>query len=261
MNNTNYHLLKPSPWPLTLSISTGIFAIGFIGWNHNYKWGGITALLGITLISIIFSVWSRDTLRESLYLGMHSFTVKKGAMFGFIIFMISETFFFSAFIWAYFYIALNPTVHIGGLWPPLGIKAIDPWTVPLFNTIVLLSSGATVTWSHNAFISEDRKNALQSLLLTIGLGWTFSLLQYWEYKESSFTLSDSAYGTVFFSTLSLHALHIWIGSIWLMVCWIRLFNYQITNLNHLIFEGALLFWHIVDVIWIILFVFYYVWAR
>lgn len=260
MNNTCYHILKPSPWPITLALATFIWAIGFIGWNHNIKWGGITTLIGGISITTIFTIWCRDTLRESLYLGMHTVTAKTGAMLGFYIFMISETFFFATFILVYFYTALNPTVHIGTIWPPLGIQIINPWSIPLLNTIILLTSGATVTWSHNSLLAKARKPAILGLLFTIVLGGLFSIFQLIEYWESSITLSDSVYGAVFFSTLSLHAIHIWIGVIWLIACGIRLWQYKISSKHHLIMEGALLFWHIVDAIWIILFIFYYVWV-
>ena len=260
MNRTPYHLLKPSPWPLTFSLSAFVGAIGFVALNHQYQFGKSTLLVGSLSLVAVFSLWCRDTFRESLNLGMHTVLTKTGASSGFVTFMISETFFFAAFIWSFFYTALSPTVHIGALWPPLSISPVFPWTIPFLNTIILLSSGATITWAHNSILANNRQQAIWGLFWTILLGSLFSLLQALEYHFSPFTLSDSSFGTVMYTTLTLHAFHIWIGVIWLTICFTRLVHYKLNSLFHQIVEGALLFWHIIDAIWIILFLFFYVWV-
>jgi cytochrome c oxidase subunit 3 len=259
MNRTNFNLVKPSPWPFTISWSALIFAIGFISRNHYYLLGGVTTLLGFIGLSCILRLWCRDLNRESVQLGYYSFQTKKGLSTGFIVYMISETFFFVSFIWSYFYISLDPSVRTGGIWPPFGISGIYPWSVPLLNTFVLLSSGATLTWSHNALLAGNRHQSIIGLIATILLGVLFSFIQASEYYDAKFTLSDSAFGTLVFSTLTLHGLHVRMGLIWLSLSLRRLVNYTL-SIKNLLIESAIIFRHIIDIIRIILFIFYYVWA-
>ena len=139
-------------------------------------------------------------LVESTYLGCHTLEVQKGLIIGFILFIISEVFAFLSVFWAFFHSSLSPAIEIGSSWPPQGISALDPFAIPLLNTFLLLSSGAFITWGHHALIQGDRKSAIIGTFLTIVLAVVFTALQYYEYTEGAFSISDSVFGTVFFAS-------------------------------------------------------------
>src|SRR3954471_22602781 len=123
----------------------------------------------------------------------------------------------------------------------MGIESLNPFEVPLLNTILLLSSGATVTYSHHSLIAGDRKGALFGLILTILLAVIFTLLQVYEYYNAAFTISDGVYGSTFYMTTGLHGIHVIVGTIFLLVCLIRLINYHFTDSHHIGFESAILY--------------------
>ena len=129
-------------------------------------------------------------------------------------------------------------MEIGCNWPPLGINPLDPFSVPLLNTTILLSSGATVTWAHHSIVSGDRNEALTGLLCTVILGIIFTCLQAFEYVEAPFSIADSVYGSVFFIATGFHGFHVIVGTIFLFVCLIRLNNFHFTRTHHLGFEAA-----------------------
>lgn len=260
MNLTHHHVLKPSPWPIKASFGGFSLAIGYISWIHGYQWGGTLALLGLIYIIWIFNLWTRDILRESLHLGLHTENAKNGATNGFILFMVSEIFFFGGFIWSYLYTALAPSIHFGAIWPPIGIEAVAPNSIPLLNTVILLTSAATATWAHNAVLAGVQEDAWVGLLLTVLLGAVFSALQGIEYFQAPYTFTDSCYGSVFFATVSLHGLHVIVGALFLWICKQRIQKQTFTANHHISLECALIMWHIVDVIWLIVFTIYYAWA-
>jgi len=177
-----------------------------------------------------------------------------------ILFIVSEICFFVAFFWAYFHSSLTPAVELGAIWPPKGIAILNPWNVPLLNTVLLLSSGATVTWAHFAIIANNRREAILALCLTILFAIIFTALQGYEYYEAAFTIADGVYGSTFFMATGFHGFHVIIGTIFLTVSLIRLIKYHLTNLHHFGFEAAAWYWHFVDVVWLILFVSIYWWG-
>ena len=142
----------------------------------------------------------------------------------------------------------------------MGITPLDPFAIPLLNTILLLSSGAFVTYGHHALIQGDRKGAILGCFYTIILAILFTGLQYFEYAEAGFTFADSIYGTVFFASTGLHGLHVIVGTIFICVGFARLILYHLTSDHHLGFEAAILYWHFVDVVWLFLFVSIYWWG-
>lgn len=215
--------------------------------------------LGLIISSMI--VWWRDVIREATFEGQHTLEVQRGLKEGMILFIVSEAMLFFAFFWAYFHSSLSPSVELGAIWPPTGIEVLNPWHVPLLNTAILLSSGATVTWAHHALIARrSRAETIQGLGLTIFLGLIFTGLQGMEYYEASFTIADSVYGATFYSTTGLHGIHVIIGTLFLTVCFFRLLNYHYTTNHHLGLEAAILYWHFVDYVWLLVFICYYVWA-
>jgi len=164
------------------------------------------------------------------------------------------------FFGLFFHSSLNPTPEIGGVWPPVGIECLDPWGVPFLNTIVLLTSGATVTWAHHAIVAGSRKESLISLFITILFAIFFTILQGFEYIEAPFTISDGVYGSVFFLITGFHGFHVFIGTCFLAVCLGRHYCYHFTRQHHFGFEAASWYWHFVDVIWLLVFVVIYWWG-
>lgn len=263
INNTHkhpYHLVDPSPWPFVISFGCFFFTFGIAMYFHNYIGSLFLIFLGFLIIIFTMYTWFRDIVREAVYEGQHTKQVQLGLRNGMLLFIFSELLFFISFFWAFFHSSLAPTPEIGTLWPPLGIETINAWGVPLLNTIILLSSGATITWAHHAIVFGDRKNAIFSLILTISLAIFFTFIQAYEYFEASFSISDSIYGTTFFLLTGFHGLHVIIGTIFIVVSLFRLLNHHFTKQHHFGFEAAAWYWHFVDVVWLFLFVAIYWWG-
>lgn len=253
-----YHMVNPSPWPLTGALSALLITSGLAIWFH---YNSILLLtLGITTNLLTIYQWWRDIIRESTFQGHHTPVVQKGLRYGIILFIISEVFFFAGFFWAFYHSSLAPTPELGGCWPPTGIIPLNPLEVPLLNTSVLLASGVSITWAHHSLIEGNRKHMLQALFITISLGVYFTLLQASEYYETSFTISDGVYGSTFFIATGFHGLHVIIGSTFLIVCFLRQLKYHFTSSHHFGFEAAAWYWHFVDVVWLFLYVSIYWWG-
>jgi len=227
---------------------------------HGYSGNQFMILTGFLIIILTMYTWFRDITREAVYEGQHTKQVQSGIKNGTLLFIFSEIMFFFSFFWAFFHSSLAPTPEIGALWPPLGIQTINPWGIPLLNTIILLTSGATITWAHHAFSLGDKENVLKGLFLTIGLAFLFTSIQVYEYLEATFFISDSIYGTTFFLLTGFHGFHVLIGTIFIIVTTIRLINNHYTKQHHFGFEGAAWYWHFVDVVWLFLFVAVYWWG-
>ena len=255
-----YHLVEPSPWPILSSFSLLTMMLGAVMYFHGFAYGGWFLTLGFTLTSSAMLLWFRDVITEATYLGHHTIEVQKGLSIGIILFIISEIFAFLSVFWAFFHSSLSPAIEIGGSWPPLGITPLDPFAIPLLNTILLLSSGAFVTYGHHALIAGNRKGAILGTFLTIVFAVIFTALQYYEYSEASFTMSDSVYGTVFYASTGLHGLHVIVGTIFITVGFLRLVKYHLTDTHHQGHEAGILYWHFVDVVWLFLFIAVYYWG-
>ena len=147
-----YHLVDPSPWPIFSSFAAFLTTTGGVLYMHAYSGGGLMLSFGFAMILYSMFVWWRDIVREATFEGHHTQKVQLGLRYGVILFIVSEVMFFVAFFWAFFHSSLAPTVEIGAVWPPKGIQVLDPWQIPFLNTIILLSSGAAVTWAHHAII-------------------------------------------------------------------------------------------------------------
>jgi len=253
-----YHLVDISPWPLTGSIRAIIITTGLVKWFHHFNMDLLLLGLLTTLLTMI--QWWRDIVREGTYQGLHTTKVIKGLQWGIILFITSEVLFFFSFFWAFFHRRLAPAPELGNNWPPVGIQPFNPLQIPLLNTIVLLTSGATITWSHHAILEGDHSSATQSLFLTVLLGAYFTGLQTLEYFEAPFSIADSVYGTTFFVATGFHGLHVIIGSTFLLVCLYRLVSYHFSSAHHLGFEAAAWYWHFVDVVWLFLYISIYWWG-
>jgi len=255
-----WHLVDPSPWPYVGSI--GVFGLtsGGVMYYHNFIGGGLLVTASLSLILIVMIVWWRDVIREASYQGHHTLAVQKGLRIGMILFILSEVMFFISFFWAFFHSSLGADISLGAVWPPVGIEILNPFEVPLLNTAILLSSGASVTWSHNSIIAGDRKNTILALIITVILGLIFTALQAIEYYEASFTIADSIYGSTFYVATGFHGLHVIIGTTFLSVCLWRIIANQLTRFHHNGFEAAIWYWHFVDYVWIFLFISIYWWG-
>ncbi len=260
MRKHPYHLVDPSPWPIFASLATFVTTIGGVMYMHAYIGGASVLCFGLIMIIYSMFVWWRDVIRESTFQGHHTAAVQLGLRYGMILFIISEIMFFLAFFWAFFHSSLAPTVEIGAIWPPKGIQVLNPWEIPFLNTLILLSSGAAVTWAHHAILAGQRQQAILGLSITILLAFIFTGFQAYEYLEAPFTIADGIYGSTFYLSTGFHGLHVIIGSIFLTVCLYRLINYHFTKSHHFGFEAAAWYWHMVDVIWLFLFVCVYYWG-
>ncbi len=299
----DYHLIPPSPWPVLSGIACLIWGVGMVtffaglvertGDNPIMEFflskgldtiqgregaggGWIILLFGSLMAAYVMYGWWRDVARESEG-GDHTPVVDIGLRYGMIMFIMQEAMFFVGWFWMFFELGLfhkvrakwNPdiTENAAGYesWPPPGIETIDPWHLPLINTLILLLSGTTVTWAHHALVHGDRKAAKWGLFLTVVLGIAFTGFQgieYWEAfihrDDESFWLSTNVYGSAFFLATGFHGLHVLIGTIFLLVCWGRLMKGGFTPEKHFGLEAAAWYWHFVDVVWLFLFAFVYV---
>ena len=255
-----YHLVDSSPWPLFASFSAFVATVGGVMYMHAYDGGGTLLSLGVTMILYSMFVWWRDVVREATFQGIHTSAVQLGLRYGTLLFIVSEIMFFLAFFWAFFHSSLAPTQEIGAVWPPKGILVLNPWEIPFLNTIILLSSGAAVTWAHHAILTSHRSQALSGLVITVVLAFIFTAFQGLEYVTAPFNISDGIYGSCFFLATGFHGFHVIIGTIFLLVCLIRLFGQHFTKNHHFGFEAAAWYWHMVDVVWLFLFVCVYYWG-
>jgi cytochrome c oxidase subunit 3 len=180
---------------------------------------------------------------------------------GILWFISSEIWFFISFFWAFFHFSLSPRLEIGRVWPPLNVEALGPFAVPLLNTVVLVSSGVSFTWSHHRILRGNLWEAKLRLLATILLGLYFTILQLFEYKTRVFGFNDSIYGRIFFLATGFHGCHVIIGTFLLRLCFYRLNINHFSSTHHVGLELRGWYWHFVDVVWLFLFCCVYWWGR
>jgi len=242
--------------------------------------GWFFLVVGSLFAAYVMFGWWRDVARESAA-GDHTPVVDIGLRYGMIMFIMQEAMFFVGWFWMFFELGLfhkarakwNTDIleNAAGYesWPPPNIETINAWHLPLMNTLVLLLSGTTVTWAHHALIHGNRKHAKWGLALTVLLGILFTGLQGIEYMEAfahrdldgaggSFWLSTNVYGSAFFLATGFHGLHVLIGTIFLLVCYLRMVRGGMKQEKHFGLEAAAWYWHFVDVVWLFLFAFVYV---
>nr|YP_010934984.1 cytochrome c oxidase subunit III [Ornithodoros improvisus]WKW52632.1 cytochrome c oxidase subunit III [Ornithodoros improvisus] len=253
-----FHIVDKSPWPMTGSIAALTFMIGMINMLHFKIMITLFIAISITILTMI--QWWRDICREASFQGNHTKVVLFNMKWGMLLFIISEIFFFMSFFWAFFHSSLAPNIEIGVQWPPTNIIPFNPFSIPLLNTTILLSSGISVTWSHHSILFKKYQESFLSLLITIILGCSFTILQSWEYMQAPFSMSDSIYGSTFFMATGFHGLHVLIGTTFLATMLIRIHLNQMSNKHHFGFEASAWYWHFVDVVWLFLYTFVYWWT-
>jgi len=253
-----WHLVDPSPWPVVGAFSAGALTAGTVLYLH----GGGFWLLIVGLLGVLstFFFWFRDVVMEATFQGHHTGPVQISMRYGMVLFIASEVMFFAAWFWAFFNASLFPPPSINGVWPPPGVVPFSPWQLPFLNTLILLTSGVTVTWAHHALIEGNRKQLLQGLGLTILLGLTFTGVQSYEYGHAAFGFKDGIYSTTFYMATGFHGFHVIVGTIFLIVCFFRAKQGHFKPEHHFGFEAAAWYWHFVDVVWLFLFTCIYWWG-
>ncbi|HKT52816.1 MAG TPA: cytochrome c oxidase subunit 3 [Caulobacteraceae bacterium] len=275
----DYHLVKPSAWPLVGSISATVMAIGLVVWMkglfglEKHTWWVFA--LGLAGVLVTMAEWWRDVVLEANE-GDHTPVVSIGLRYGMMLFIASEVMFFVAWFWIFFEMALfhhqrtlssiDEVRTAWAVWPPAGVAPLEPFHLPLVNTLTLLLSGTTVTWAHHALQHGDRRGAKIGLALTIALGLLFTSIQAYEYRHilmdqlffSPAAANSGLFGSAFFMATGFHGFHVIVGTIFLTVCLARLMGGGFTPTQHFGFEAAAWYWHFVDVVWLFLFSFVYV---
>lgn len=243
-------------------MSGSLFSLTFTTGLGMHYFEQASSLLYISIFTLLFSFffWFRDITNEATYLGDHTSAVQRGLNYGILLFIVSEALFFLAIFWAYFHNGLTPTVELGTLWPPTGLEPVNPFELPLLNTVILLSSGATITLAHHSLIRGQRSFSLYGSIATVILAILFTAFQAVEYSVSSFTMSDSIYGSCFFFGTGFHGLHVIIGTLFLAIGLWRIYAYHLTDHHHIGFETGILYWHFVDIVWLILYFSIYYWG-
>jgi len=233
-----FHLVTPSSLPFLTSLSLLILVVNFVFYLHQEYffsyYNSNFLILSALLLTLVISFWFKNIILEK-FLNFHTNAVVQGLKLGFALFIVSEILFFFGFFWAYFYNALSPSIWIGGIWPPFAIEAFNPFSLPLANTGLLLSSGVTVTASHMFMEIFEFKKAKKNLLITLFFACFFVYVQRYEFINAPFSLSDGIYGSTFYMITGLHGAHVIGGTIFLTVCYIRyklptLSFFEITNL-------------------------------
>ena len=254
----DYHMVEPSPWPAFGMVSAGLLAGGAVMFLH-----GLTPwvmIVGVLFTLYTMFVWWRDVIREGTFEGHHRPVVQLGLRYGMALFIASEVAFFLAWFWAYFNASLFPSEAIGGVWPPVGIETFEAWDVPFLNTLILLTSGTTVTWAHHALREGNQRGLILGLWFTVILGICFTGLQALEYSEAAFSFRGGIYGSTFFMATGFHGFHVIVGTIFLSVCLVRAYKGHFKPEHHFGLEAAAWYWHFVDVVWLFLFCSIYWWG-
>ena len=282
-----YYVPHKSRWPIIAVIGMFLFMAGAANWLNGHDLSGkiVLTLGALTIIGMMFG-WFGNVIRESMK-GTFNSQVDTSFRMGMMWFIISEVFFFAAFFGGLFYIRTFVVPWLGGIgdkgvitnayiwqgfsatWPTNGPLAVggsfvdgSPWGIPLLNTLLLLSSSITVTIAHHALRVGNRKRLIGFLGFTILLGLTFLCCQAYEYWESyvhlNMTLHSGIYGATFYILTGFHGLHVTLGTIMLIVMWLRCARGHFNRENHFAFEAVSWYWHFVDVIWLCLFLFVYI---
>jgi cytochrome c oxidase subunit 3 len=284
-DHSHYFVPHHSKWPFFGSIGMFTLMVGVANWFNGHPWGKTTFFLGVLAMLVILASWFGDVIAESLQ-GNYNPQVDTSFRMGMMWFIFSEVMFFAAFFGALFYArnyampwlsgegdgALTNQFLYDGYsagWPANGpgniggaFKTIPAWGVPLLNTLILLSSGVTITLAHHALKLNQRRSLLVWLGLTVVLGALFLYFQAHEYMEAynelNLTLGSGIYGSTFFMLTGFHGMHVTLGAIMLAVIWLRCAKGHFSKDHHFAFEAVAWYWHFVDVVWLGLFLFVYV---
>jgi len=247
-----WHVPDPSPWPFVGTISAFVTAVGLIIFMHSANpW-----LLAIGFVGVLYTMfaWWKDVIAEANDGKSHTSPVKVGLRYGMLLFIASEVMFFFAFFWAYFHSSLPILNLVAGPWPPEGIEALGASGIPMVNTLLLITSSLTVTVAHHALLENDRPRVVRWTLYTVILGAVFLGVQIYEYIILPFGLGDGIYPSTFYLATGFHGFHVFVGTVFLIVCYFRAKSGHFTADAHVGYEAAAWYWHFVDVVWIFLYI-------
>ena len=275
-----YYVPAPSRHPVMASIGLFFVILGAGQWINGHGWGAYSLLAGFVLWAFVLQQWFRQAIGESEG-GLYSDRIDVSFRWSMSWFIFSEVMFFAAFFGALFYIRTLSVPDLGNplhkmLWPDFAsgwpstgpyirtlFSPMEAWGIPAINTLLLLSSGVTLTIAHWGLVAGNRTKLKLWLFLTIVLGFTFLGLQAYEYSHAYHTglkLSTGVYGSTFFMLTGFHGFHVTIGAIMLSVMLGRVMKGHFDEHHHFAFEAAAWYWHFVDVVWLFLFTFVYVWG-
>jgi cytochrome c oxidase subunit 3 len=280
-----YYVPHGSKWPIVGSVGMITMLASAASWMNGSSAAQWTFWLGLAILIFMLFGWFGTVIRES-QAGMYNAQVDGSFRLGMSWFIFSEVMFFGVFFGTLFYVRALAVPWLGGegsglmtneiLWPgyistwptngPADIggafKIIPAFGIPFLNTLILLTSGLTVTLAHQALINENRKWLVLWLAATVALGFTFIGFQIEEYMEAynvlGLTMGSGIYGATFFMLTGFHGLHVTLGAIMLTVIMFRAMKGHFNPTNHFAFEAAAWYWHFVDVVWLGLFIFVYV---
>jgi cytochrome c oxidase subunit III len=262
--NHDYHILPPSVWPFIGAVGAFVMLFGATLWMHGS--GPWMFLIGLAAVLYVMFAWWSEVVAES-QIGDHTPVVRIGLRYGFIMFIMSEVMFFAAWFWAFFKHSMYPMYeYVGSTVEQPEIVPVDPFHLPLINTLILLCSGAAVTWAHHALVHENNRRDLRNgLLLAVVLGIAFTVLQAYEYWHlivgEGWVFGENKFYSTFFMATGFHGFHVIIGTIFLFICWLRAGAGHFTPERHIGFEAAAWYWHFVDVVWLFLFFAVYIWGQ
>ena len=272
VENKKYYVPEPSYWPVIASSALFLMAGGFAMMLNKMVTGKPLMIVGALILAYLLYGWFSEVIRESVG-GLLNKQVDKSFRWGMGFFIYSEVMFFVAFFGALFYIRNVSLPWLGdaellwpgftGTWPSSGpgltekFNPMGAWGLPAINTLLLLTSGVTLTWAHWGLMKEKRNQLIIGLALTIALGAVFLFLQVTEYHEAEFTIKTGVYGATFYLLTGFHGLHVAMGAIMLSIILIRVLKGHFSATNHFGFEAVAWYWHFVDVVWLFLFVFIY----
>jgi cytochrome c oxidase subunit 3 len=249
-----FHVLRLRLWPILIRFRV---LISFI---RLYLFIKVRFNMLILIVGLIILNWFKDVRRERDLLFEHRFLNNIFFKSGIILFITSEVIFFVSFFWCYFDFVLVVDFELGNVWPPKGVQRINPFSVPLLNTLILLSSGVLITWRHFSILYNDWFYSIVTLIATLILGVYFLFIQYQEYLDATYTFIRRGYGRIFFLATGFHGFHVLLGCILILGSLLRMILLTCDSLSHYNFEFSAWYWHFVDVVWLFLFIFIYWWG-
>nr|URF22688.1 cytochrome c oxidase subunit III [Brachidontes pharaonis] len=260
MVRNRFYRVSPSPWPFMVSGCLLNMAVGLVTWMWSDKTGLVFIMFGGFLLVCCLYMWWRDLLREGDQ-GYHTKRIVKNFRDGMAMFIASEVMFFFSFFFAFFSSTLSPNVEVSGTWPPVGIRVPNAFGVPAVNTALLLTSGACMNYALGSVRRRDYDyGSLIGMAGAILLGVAFVALQYREYYFNSFSIADGIYGSTFYMLTGFHGAHVFFGTLFLIVTFVRLWYGHFLSDRHFGLEACAWYWHFVDVIWIAVYFFVYIWG-
>jgi len=264
-------LVDPSPWPLYISYSVFILFSRFVSiFNNRTTYTGKCPyrsywnnwiIIRFFFISFCIIRWWKDVVRESTFIGYHTVEVRQRLKSRILFFIFSEVMFFFSFFWAFFNSTICSERETRLLWPPIGLETLEAIRVPLLNTVTLLSSRVSVTWSHHALILSFPYYSILRIITTILLRVFFTLLQRIEYYTCTYTIASRNYRSIFFILTGFHRLHVLVRTIFLIVSLSRIIKSHIDPQHHFRILFSIWYWHFVDVVWLFLYLLVYLWRN